>query len=228
MGKPPPSPSEPCGPETAQSRRQGQRSSSPPLGVILAGGQATRMGGGDKGLRLLDGRPLLAHVIERLAPQVSDIVLNANGAPERFADFGLPVVSDTLYGWPGPLAGVLAGMDRAAAQGTDTIVTVAADTPFFPHDLVTRLIEAAAPSGVALAATRAEGRLWHHPTFGLWPVRLFEDLHLALGRGQRKTILWAERHGAGTAEFSTTPFDPFFNINTPEDLQIAETLMGQA
>lgn len=186
------------------------------------------MGGGDKGLRLVAGRPLLAHVIERLAPQVSDIILNASGAPGRFTGFGLPVVPDTLPGRLGPLAGVLAGMDRAAAQGTDAIVTVAADTPFFPHDLVTRLFEAAAPSGLALAATRAEGRLWHHPTFGLWPVSLREDLRRALGQGQRKTILWAERHGAGTAEFSTTPFDPFFNINTPEDLQMAERLVGQA
>ena len=114
-----------------------------PLGVILAGGLATRMGGGDKGLLALGDRPLLAHVIDRLAPQVAGLALNANGDPARFAGFGLPVLGDSIAGFPGPLAGVLAGLDWAAGQGTECIVTAAADTPFFPRDLVARLCDAA-------------------------------------------------------------------------------------
>jgi molybdenum cofactor guanylyltransferase len=194
-------------------------------GVILAGGQATRMGGGDKGLRVVGGQPLLAHVLDRLRPQVDSIVLNANGDPARFADWGLPVVADSLPDWPGPLAGVLAGMDWAAAQGADAVISVAADTPFFPRDLVAQLQAAAGPSGLALAATREGGKLYRQPTFGLWPVALRDDLRAALLGGLRKVVLWTDAHGAGTAEFATDPFDPFFNINTPEDIAMAETLV---
>ena len=197
---------------------------SAPLGVILAGGQATRMGGGDKGLRMLAGRRLLDHVTDRLRPQVAAMALNANGDAARFAAFGLPVLPDTLPDWPGPLAGVLAGMDWAAEQGAGAVVSVAADTPFFPRDLVARLQSAAGPSGLALAATREGGKLWLHPTFGLWPVALRADLRAALTGGLRKVVLWTDRHDAGTAEFSTDPFDPFFNINTPQDIQTAEEL----
>ncbi|MCC5966475.1 MAG: molybdenum cofactor guanylyltransferase MobA [Natronohydrobacter sp.] len=199
-----------------------------PLGVILAGGQATRMGGGDKGLREVAGNPLLDHVIARLAPQVGGIVLNANGDPSRFAKYRLPVVADSLPDWPGPLAGVLAGMDWAAAQGADSVVSVAADTPFFPQDLVAQLQAAAGPSGLALAATREGDKLWRHPTFGLWRVALRDDLRAALLGGLRKVVLWTDQHGAGTAEFGTDPFDPFFNINTPEDIAVAEKIAGQA
>ncbi|TVQ00991.1 MAG: molybdenum cofactor guanylyltransferase MobA [Roseinatronobacter sp.] len=199
-----------------------------PLGVILAGGQATRMGGGDKGLRVVAGKRLLDHVLDRLGPQVGQIALNANGAPARFDEFGLPVLPDSLPDWPGPLAGVLAGLDWAARQGADTIVTVAADTPFFPRELVERLQAAAGSSGLALAATREGDKLWRHPTFGLWPVALREDLRAALTGGLRKVVLWTDKHGAGTAEFDTTPFDPFFNINTPQDIEIAEQLLRQA
>ena len=198
------------------------------VGVILAGGQATRMGGGDKGLREVAGKPLLAHVIDRLAPQVDAIVLNANGDPARFAAYGLPVAADSLPDWPGPLAGVLAGMDWAAAQDATAVVSVAADTPFFPRDLVGRLHAAASRSGLALAATREDGKLWRHPTFGLWPVALRDDLRAALTNGLRKVVQWADAHEAGSAEFATDPFDPFFNINTPEDIAMAENLAGQA
>lgn len=201
---------------------------SQPLGVILAGGQATRMGGGDKGLREVAGKPLLDHVIVRLAPQVGGLALNANGDPSRFAKYRLPVVADSLPDWPGPLAGVLAGMDWAAAQGADSVVSVAADTPFFPLDLVAQLQAAAGPSGLALAATREGGKLWRHPTFGLWPVALRDDLRAELLGGLRKVVLWTDQHGAGTAEFGTDPFDPFFNINTPEDIAVAEDIAGQA
>lgn len=200
-----------------------------PCGVILAGGRATRMGGGDKGLRLLGGRPLLAHVIDRLAPQADALVINANGAPERFAGFRLPVIGDSVTGHAGPLAGVLAGMDWAAERGAGAIVTAAADTPFFPRDMVRRLRDAAGPSGLALAATPdADGRVWQHPTFGLWPVALRDDLRAALEGGLRKIVAWTDRHGAGSAVFEAAPFDPFFNVNTPDDLAEAEVLLGRA
>lgn len=198
------------------------------LGVILAGGLARRMGGGDKGLLRVGGQTLLARVIERLEPQVAGLALNANGDPARFSAFGLPVLADGIAGYPGPLAGVLAGMDWAAGQGAAQIVTVAADTPFFPCDLVPRLQQAAEAQGqpIALAATpdADRGRL-RHPTFGLWPVALREDLRTALGDGLRKVVLWTDAHGTATAEFPAAPFDPFFNVNTPEDLARAEALL---
>jgi molybdopterin-guanine dinucleotide biosynthesis protein A len=195
-------------------------------GVILAGGLATRMGGGDKGLREVGGKRLIDHVIARLSPQCARLAINANGAPGRFAEFALPVLPDSLSGHPGPLAGVLAGLDWAAEQGFDSIVTAAADTPFFPRDLVARLVEAAGPEGLALAGSRdEEGKLWRHPTFGLWPVALRDDLRSALQGGLRKIVLWTDAHHAGLAEFPARPFDPFFNVNTPEDIAEAERLL---
>ncbi|MFC4671089.1 molybdenum cofactor guanylyltransferase MobA [Seohaeicola nanhaiensis] len=199
-----------------------------PLGVILAGGLATRMGGGDKGLLSLGGETLLGRVIGRLEPQVAALALNANGDSGRFAGLGLPVLADSVAGYAGPLAGVLAGLDWAAAQGAESIVTAAADTPFFPEDLVPRLLLAG--EGMAhplvLAATREGGRLNRHPTFGLWPVALRDDLRAALEGGLRKVVLWTDGHGGRVAEFPTAPFDPFFNVNTPEDLAEAERLAG--
>ena len=150
-------------------------------GVILAGGLARRMGGGDKALLELAGRPLLAHVIERLAPQVDELVLNANGDPARFAQFGLPVVPDTVEGFAGPLAGVLAGMRWAAARGHQDVASAAGDTPFFPTDLVARLQAARGDQPICMAATRDPERgLSEHPTFALWPVRLADDLEKSL------------------------------------------------
>ena len=196
-----------------------------PPAIILAGGRATRMGGGDKGLREVGGQRLIDRVIARIAPQCGPIALNANGDPSRFADLGLPVLPDSLPDHPGPLAGVLAGMDWAASIGAEAVISVAADTPFFPRDLVERLEAAAGPSGLALAASPDEqGKLWHHPTFGLWPVALRDDLREALKGGLRKVVLWTDRHGAGTASFASSPFDPFFNINTPDDIAEAEKL----
>ena len=191
-----------------------------PLGVILAGGRATRMGGGDKSLRVLGGAPILARVIDRLRPQVAGLALNANGDPARFAEFGLPVVADSVEGFAGPLAGVLAGLDWAAGEGAEAIVTAAADTPFFPDDLAARLQEAAAGMADPLVlAASPEGR---HPTFGLWPVALRDDLRAALEGGLRKVVLWTDRHGGRVAEFPSGTPDPFFNVNTPEDLARAE------
>lgn len=200
-----------------------------PVGVILAGGQASRMGGGDKGRLLLDGRSLLARVIERTEPQVAALALNANGDPARFADMGLPVLPDPIAGFPGPLAGVLAGMDWAAGQGASHVVTVAADTPFLPEDLVPRLllaVERGAPIG--LASSVSGGRETRHPTFGLWSVELRDDLRAALERGERKVGLWAEQRGAVLTRFPAGSVDPFFNINSPEDLDLAEDLLSRS
>ncbi|TFL20055.1 molybdenum cofactor guanylyltransferase MobA [Jannaschia formosa] len=191
-------------------------------GVILAGGRATRMGGGDKGRLTVAGRPLIAHVTARLGPQVAGMALNANGDPTRWADLGLPVLADATDDRPGPLAGVLAGLDWAAGQGAEAIVTAAADTPFLPPDLVMRLREAAGPSGLVLAATREEGRVWPQPTFGLWPVALRDDLRAALAGGTRKVLHWTDRHEARLAVWDDPA--PFFNVNTPEDLAVAQAL----
>ena len=196
-------------------------------GVILAGGLARRMGGGDKGLRAIGDLRLIDHVIARLRPQVDALALNANGDPARFSALGLPVLADSLPDYPGPLAGVLAGLDWAAAQGFDAIVTAAADTPFFPNDLTAQLRAAAGPSGLALAASQdpATGQVYRQPTFGLWPVALRDDLRAALLGGLRKIVLWTDQHQAGQAVFSAAPFDPFFNVNTPEDLALAEQMV---
>lgn len=192
-----------------------------PAGIILAGGQSTRMGGGDKGLLRLGGQTLLSRVIERLEPQVCEMALNANGDPDRFKS-SLPIIPDSIDGFAGPLAGVLAGLDWAAARGYSHIVTAAADTPFFPCDLVPRLQLAAENAPIALAATPEDGRMNRHPTFGLWPTELRDDLRAALNDGLRKVVLWTDKHGTALAEFSTDPFDPFFNVNTPEDMELAE------
>jgi molybdopterin-guanine dinucleotide biosynthesis protein A len=195
------------------------------LGLVLAGGLARRMGGGDKPLRELGGRPLLAHAIERLAPQVAALAINANGDPARFAAFGLPVVADSITGFAGPLAGVLAGMDWAAARDPACrwLVSVAGDAPFFPRDLVARLLGAAAP----LACAVSDGQT--HPVFGLWRLDLREDLRRALTvEGLRKVDLWTARHGIATVEFALGAVDPFFNANRPEDLAEAERLLALA
>lgn len=197
-------------------------------GVILAGGLSRRMGGGDKSLKMLGGSSIISLVAARLRPQVSQIALNANGDPERFAELCLPVLPDTIAEFPGPLAGVLAGLDWAAGMGAGHIVTVAADTPFFPRDLVPRLMHAAAgqDSPIALAATSIQGmKRIRHPTFGLWKVDLRDDLRAALNDGLRKIVTWTDRHGAAVAEFAVTPHDPFFNINTPEDMVEAERIL---
>lgn len=186
------------------------------------------MGGGDKGLLPLGGQSLLAHVIDRLEPQVAALALNANGDPARFGGFDLPVLPDSIDGFPGPLAGVLAGLDWAAEQGSASIVTAAADTPFFPCDLVPQLLLAAdgmdAPLVLAATPDPERGRV-RHPTFGLWPVALRGDLRRALGAGLRKVVLWTDAHRGREALFPTDGFDPFFNVNTPADLTRATALL---
>ncbi|MDQ1900480.1 molybdenum cofactor guanylyltransferase MobA [Paracoccus sp. WLY502] len=192
--------------------------------IILAGGRATRMGGGDKCLLDLGGRPMLARIIDRLAPQCAPLALNANGDAVRFAGFGLPVLPDSLPDFPGPLAGILAGMDWAAGLGADAVISVAGDTPFFPRDLATRLT--AQGNGIVLAAGRdGGGRVVDHPTFGLWPVALRDALRGFLVLGKRRVRGFAAEHGAATVGWDISP-DPFFNINTPEDLEQARQGLG--
>ena len=198
-----------------------------PLGVILAGGLARRMGGGDKGLLQLGGQPILRRVIDRLVPQVDMVALNANGDPARFDAFDLPVLPDSIDGYAGPLAGVLAGLDWAAKMGADSIVTAAADTPFFPCDLVPRLLieSEGMANPLVLAATPDPKRgQVRHPTFGLWPVSLRDDLRAALNNGLRKVVLWTDQHNGRQAVFASNGIDPFFNVNTPEDLAVAQAV----
>jgi molybdopterin-guanine dinucleotide biosynthesis protein A len=169
---------------------------------------------------------LLSSVVTRLDPQVAGLALNANGAAARFDALGLPVIADSIDGFAGPLAGVLAGLDWAAAQGAETVVTAAADTPFFPCDLVPRLLLAAEgmTHPLALAATPDPKRgTARHPTFGLWPVALRDDLRAALQGGLRKVVLWTQQHDAREALFPDE--DAFFNVNTPEDLARAERML---
>lgn len=181
------------------------------------------MGGGDKGLLVLGGQSLLSRVIDRLGPQVAALALSANGDPARFASYGLPVLPDGMAGFLGPLAGVLAGLDWAARRGADSIVTAAADTPFFPCDLVPRLLLASEGQGVPLVLAASGGH--RHPTFGLWPVSLRDRLREALERGEGKVGRWADEHGARSCDFPSERLDPFFNINTPQDLAKAEALL---
>ncbi|HZT87288.1 MAG TPA: molybdenum cofactor guanylyltransferase MobA [Stellaceae bacterium] len=197
------------------------------VGLLLAGGLSRRMGGGDKALRLLAGRTILERVVDRLAPQVECLVLNANGDPARFSRFGLPVVADSIPGFAGPLAGILAGLDWTAANRPDcpVVASVATDAPFLPTDLVARLAQEMAAAGADLACAASGGH--PHPVIGLWPVRLREELRHALAEeGIRKVDVWTGRYRLATAAFPDEPIDPFFNANHPEDLAEAEALLA--
>ena len=188
------------------------------------------MGGREKTLLELDGKPLLAHVIKRLAPQVGSIAINANGDPSRFRQFGIEVAGDGDDERRGPLAGVLAGMKLAERMGKPRIVTVAGDTPFFPEDLVTLLVRASElqTAPIVLAATRnSEQRLSMHPTFGLWEAGLAGDLESALDGGTRKVLDWTDTHWTVPVEFTSEGHDPFFNINNPQDLAEAERMVKE-
>ena len=202
-------------------------------GVILAGGQSRRMGGGDKGLLELAGRPMLAHVIERLAPHVGRTVINANGEPARFSRFGLAVVADTFTGFAGPLAGVLAGMRWSAANApaASWIVTAAGDAPLVPADLVPRLAAAVAGRPDAIALAQSAGEL--HPVIGLWPVALAADLEAQLRSGVRKVLHWTDRHGTVAVDFAMLSIgglevDPFFNANTPQELDELRAMLARS
>jgi molybdopterin-guanine dinucleotide biosynthesis protein A len=198
-------------------------------GIILAGGLSRRMGGGDKSLGMLDGRPLMERVVGRIRPQVSALAINANGDPSRFAGFGLPLVPDTVEGFAGPLAGVLAGIEWAARNtGADRLLTVAGDTPFFPTDLAVRLAQAVSRRPQSIALASSGGR--NHPTFALWPIGLADDLRSRLVyHDERRVTAFIERHEHVAVDFplprtADMNYDPFFNINTPQDLAEAERL----
>lgn len=198
-------------------------------GLLLAGGLARRMGGGDKGMRLLGDRPILGHILDRVRGQLGPIAINANGDPTRFADFGLPVVSDALDGNPGPLAGVLTGMEWARDHAPDCayVATVPTDAPFLPRDLIARLFAALRAEGADMACAASGGRA--HPVVGLWPVALADNLrHAMIEEEIRKVDRWTGRHRLAVASFDTDPIDPFFNVNSPEDLAEAEALLDRS
>jgi molybdenum cofactor guanylyltransferase len=206
--------------------------SEPVVGLLLAGGRSSRMGGGDKGLLLLGGRPILAHVIERLHPQVFEIVINANGDLSRFSRFGLPVIADSVGGYAGPLAGVETGLAwvKANRPGTRHVVTVATDTPFLPLNLVLEFVARAHEQDGHLCVARSDAGV--HPVIGLWPVALAPELRKALKQGTRKVGAFVEEQGAIEVPFSPIDIagrrvDPFFNINTPADLAEAEALLEE-
>lgn len=199
--------------------------SEPVVGVILAGGRARRMGGGDKGLRTIGGRPMLDHVVERARPQVSRLILNAGGDAARFKSYGLPVVADVIDGFAGPLAGILTGLRWAAENvpGARWVASFASDAPFLPTGLVAGLMAAAENEGADMATAASGGRA--HPVFALWPVASGPDLQRAMTEdGVRKIDLWTAALSNAQVDFPCQPLDPFFNINRPEDLAAAERL----
>ena len=195
------------------------------LGVLLAGGLARRMGGGDKPMAQVGGVPILARGVAAMRPQCVALVVNANGDPARFAEFGLPVIADDVPGFAGPLAGVLAGLDWCAAHRPDIawVVSVAADSPFLPADLVARLHAARIAEGARLACAASGGHT--HPVIGLWPVDLRAELrHALIVEDIRKIDRFTARHPIATVEWGSEPLDPFFNANTPEELEEANRM----
>jgi molybdopterin-guanine dinucleotide biosynthesis protein A len=200
-------------------------SDAPVCGIILAGGLARRMGGGDKPLKIIAGKPILAHVIERLKPQCARLVLNANGDPARFAEFGLPIVADDVPGFAGPLAGILAGLDWAARNvpEVECALSIAADTPFIPRDLAERLVSARANEARDIAVAASGGRT--HPVIALWPVSLRMTLRSALvDEGERKIDRFTARYEVAEVSWPNQPYDPFFNVNETGDIAAAEAI----
>ncbi|MCK7612137.1 molybdenum cofactor guanylyltransferase MobA [Roseibium sediminicola] len=201
------------------------------LGCVLAGGQSRRMGGGDKSLMDLGGKSMLDLILARLRPQITDIVLNANGDPSRFKRFALPVVADPVGDYAGPLAGVLAGLSYAEQHKPEIshVVSVAGDTPFFPTDLVRRLSAAVPTDKPVIALASSSEKL--HPVFGLWPVALRADLHDWLASGKSgKVLAFVDRHNSVEVAFSLDPatgLDPFFNANRPDDLTTVRDTLSQ-
>ena len=196
------------------------------VGVLLAGGKSRRMGGGDKCLLQLGGKTILQHAIDRATPQVGNLILNINGDPDRFSHYNLNIVSDDIGNFAGPLAGVLTGMHWVKENHPECkwIVTFPTDTPFFPIDLASKLYDAVSNNKAELACAASGGR--HHPVFGIWPVNLFAALKVAMeDDGIRKIDDWTSNYNLEVVKFEFTKIDPFFNINRPEELQYAETLV---
>ncbi len=196
------------------------------VGILLAGGKSRRMGGGDKCLLQLGGKTILQHAIDRATPQVSNLILNINGDPDRFSHYNLNIVSDDIGNFAGPLAGVLTGMHWVMENHPECkwIVTFPTDTPFFPMDLASKLYGAVSDNKAELACAASGDR--HHPVFGIWPVNLFAALKVAMiDNGVRKIDDWTCGYNLKTVKFEFKKIDPFFNINRPEDLECAETLV---
>jgi molybdopterin-guanine dinucleotide biosynthesis protein A len=202
----------------------------PTFGLVLAGGLARRMGGGDKARITIGGVSILDRVLARLSGQCVDIIINANGDPERFADTGCTVVPDNVPDHPGPLAGIMAGLDWLAAQdnGVEWLLSVPGDCPFLPDDLVERLHIARVKMGAGVPLACARSGEWRHPVIGLWPLALRASQRQALvEEGLRKIELWTARHGVAVADWPAEPVDPFLNVNTPEDAARAERIALQ-
>ena len=202
----------------------------PTFGLVLAGGLARRMGGGDKARIKIGRSTIIDRVLATLSGQCVDIIINANGDPKRFDDTGCLVVPDNVPGFAGPLAGILAGLDWLAAQnnGIEWMVSVPGDCPFLPDDLVERLHEARRQMGAGVPLACARSGEWRHPVVGLWPVALRADLRKALVEEDlRKIEVWTARHGIAIADWPLEPIDPFFNVNTPEDAKRAEQVAAQ-
>ena len=197
-------------------------------GIILAGGLSTRMGGGDKGLLMLGKTTIIERVIDKISPQVGSLAININGDSSRFPDYKLPIIPDSIKGYLGPLSGILAGMEWAFKNGNRYIATVAADTPFLPDDFIKRLhaMVKSKNLNIGIAASRFLRRddVFIHPTFGIWEVALKDDLRDALANDTRKIMFWAKKFKLDYYYFDTSDklSDPFFNINTPDDLEEAK------
>jgi molybdopterin-guanine dinucleotide biosynthesis protein A len=198
------------------------------VGILLAGGRARRMGGGEKALRKSGGISLLAHAIAALRPQCEGLVLSANGDPARFVGFDVPVVADDVPGFMGPLAGILAGLDWIAARRPDVPLTISvpADTPFLPIDLAARLIDARAKDNALIACARSGGRT--HPAVAVWPVSIRNDLrHALVVEDIRKVEAFLQNYSRAIVDWAIEPYDPFFNANDPDDLAAAETILAR-
>lgn len=209
-------------------RKAANESPADVAGVLLAGGLARRMGGGDKGMRRLGGRPIMERILARVRPQVTTLLVNANGDPARFEGYGLPVMADVVEGFAGPLAGVLTGLEWAAEhapEGTRFVASFAIDAPFVPLNLVARLRRAVEDEGAEMACAKSGDRT--HPVFGLWPLAIASELRRALVEEEmRKIDRWTARYRLVEVAFATEPFDPFFNINDPGNLAEAERLLA--
>jgi molybdopterin-guanine dinucleotide biosynthesis protein A len=197
------------------------------VGVLLSGGQSRRMGGGDKCLKLLGDQTILEHVINRIRPQVGPLILNANGDPERFRPYGLPVVTDVVDGFAGPLAGILTGLrwTEINAPNCDWMLSVPTDAPFVPQNLAISLRQEILARGAHLACAESRGRA--HPVVGMWPVALADELEQALVvEDIRKIDRWTSRYHLVEVAFDDAGIDPFFNVNRPENLATAERLLA--
>jgi molybdopterin-guanine dinucleotide biosynthesis protein A len=192
-----------------------------PAAILLAGGLGTRMGGGDKPLRDLAGRPILAHVIARIAPQAAATVLNANGDHARFAEWGLPIIADAIPDYPGPLAGIHAGMLWAQGHFAE-VASVPTDTPFLPEDLIESLHDARNATNADIAVAASHGQT--HPVAALWPVALADELYRFISAGGRRVTEFTAHYNVVHVDFPVVDIDPFFNINSPEDLEQAHAV----